>query len=113
MNHSGDDAVLFGGPGNLAFGSRGYAWLTNNVVQGTPNSNYFVMALKPNGEPADGTNGTPTSPFMEHPGDCDPTPNPPGNGSFSQFDLSGTAISGPEGYYDGTLRVQGMSSDAQ
>jgi len=69
VNDSGDDAVLFGGPGNLAFDSRGYAWLTNNVVQGTPNSSYFVMALKPNGEPADGTNATPTSPFMGHPGD--------------------------------------------
>jgi hypothetical protein len=138
VNDTGNDDFLFGGPGNLAFDSRGYAWILNNVVQGTPNSCRFNVVLKPNGQPADGSNGTPTSPLMGggilgggfgvtidrlgsvwlgnfgwgQCSDCDPTPHPPGNGSVSQFDLSGTAISGPEGYYDGTLMVQGMASDA-
>ena len=139
VNDSGDDGVLIGGPGNIAFDSRGYAWVDNNVVQGTPNSSNYVVVLKPNGQPADGSNGTATSPVTGggilgtgfgvtidpfgsvwfgnfgwgQCSGCDPTPNPPGNGSVSQFDLSGTAISGPEGYYDGPLRVQGMASDAQ
>ena len=139
VNDSGDDARLIGGPGNLAFDSRGYAWVTNNVDQGTPYSGHFDIVLKPNGQPADGSNGTPTSPIMGggilgggfgvtidpfgsvwlsnfgwgQCSYCQPTPNPLGNGSVSQFDLSGTAISGPEGYYDGPLKVQGMASDAQ
>src|SRR5690606_33766071 len=63
VNKSGDDSVLFGGPGNVAFDSRGYAWLTNNVVQGTPLSATTIMVLKPNGHPADGGLGLPTSPI--------------------------------------------------
>src|ERR1700722_542908 len=34
VNYSGDDQNPFGGPGNLVFDSAGYAWITNNVVQG-------------------------------------------------------------------------------
>src|SRR5881397_2786175 len=63
VNDSGDDSILIGGPGNLAFDNRGYAWVTNNVPQGTPNSSKYVLALKPNGQPADGRNGTPRSPL--------------------------------------------------
>jgi hypothetical protein len=139
VNDSGDDAVLFGGPGNLAFDSRGYAWLTNNVPQGSTYSSYFVMVLKPNGKPADGANGTPTSPLkgggilgtgfgvtVDPYGSawfgnfgwgkcsyCDPTPYPPGNGSVSQFTPSGAPVSGPHGYHRGPFRVQGILSDGQ
>src|SRR5438874_4216812 len=63
INDSGDDSILIGGPGNLAFDNRGYAWVTNNVPQGTPNSSKYVLALKPNGQPADGRHGTPRSPL--------------------------------------------------
>jgi hypothetical protein len=65
VNDSGSDAseLLFGGPGNLAFDDRGYAWVTNNVIQGQTISSHAVMALKPNGKPADGRNGTPRSPL--------------------------------------------------
>jgi hypothetical protein len=35
VNYTGDDNYLFGGPGNIAFDTDGYAWITNNVVQGT------------------------------------------------------------------------------
>ena len=36
VNDSGSDEPdrLFGGPGNLAFDERGYAWVTNNVCTG-------------------------------------------------------------------------------
>jgi streptogramin lyase len=139
VNDSGDDAVLFGGPGNLAFDSRGYAWVANNVPQGSTYSSYFVMVLKPNGKPADGINGTPRSPLTGGGilgtgfgvtvdpngfawfgnfgwgdcGYCDPTPYPPGNGSMCEFTASGAPISGPEGYYKGPFRVQGVASDGE
>ena len=38
VNDSGDDLRRFGGPGNLVFDQNGYAWITNNVPQGEPNS---------------------------------------------------------------------------
>ena len=63
VNDTGDDRYPFGGPGNLAFDDRGYAWVTNNVVQGTPNSTTAVAVLKPNGQAADGVDGTPVSPL--------------------------------------------------
>ena len=65
VNDSGSDEPdrLIGGPGNLAFDKRGYAWVTNNTVQGTPDSSRFDLVFKPNGQPADGRNGTPRSPF--------------------------------------------------
>src|SRR2546423_2280033 len=58
VNDTGDDAHLFAGLGNLTFDSRGYAWITNNTNQGTPFSGQFMVVLKPNGRPSDGTNGT-------------------------------------------------------
>src|SRR4029450_940013 len=63
VNDSGDDATLIGGPGNLAFDTRGYAWVTNNVDQGKTTSSHAVIALKPNGRPADGTTA-PTRPLL-------------------------------------------------
>ena len=126
---------LFGGPGNLAFDERGYAWVTNNVVQGTTDSSHFVMALKPNGKPADGRNGTPRSPLTSGGilgtgfgvtvdprgsvwfgnfgwGGCDScNPSLTGNGSVSRFKLSGAAVSQPNGYQGGPLRAQGLASD--
>jgi hypothetical protein len=72
VNNTGSNELLFGGVGNIAFDERGYAWITNNVVQGTPNSSHFAVVLKPNGKPADGTpttpwenpDGLPTSPLL-------------------------------------------------
>src|SRR5262245_65578876 len=63
VNDSGNDNRLIGGPGNLSFDRRGYAWVTNNTFQGTPNSSNFNLVFKPNGQPADGRNGTPRSPL--------------------------------------------------
>jgi hypothetical protein len=139
VNDTGDDAHLFGGLGNLTFDSRGYAWITNNVNQGTPFSSQFLVVLQPNGKPSDGTNGTPVSPIMgggllgggygvtiDSEGSvwasnfgwgppncafCFPTPD--GNGSVSEFTASGVPISGPTGYQGGPVRVQGMAADAE
>ena len=136
VNDSGDDAILIGGPGNLAFDERGYAWITNNVIQGQTISSHFVLAFKPNGKPADGRNGTPRSPLTGGGilgtgfgvtvdpfgsvwfgnfgwGDCtgcDPSLN--GNGSLSRFTLSGATVSQPDGYQGGPLRAQGLGADS-
>lgn len=69
---SAADDKPFGGPGNIAFDERGYAWITNNVDQGTPSSGQYAVVLKPNGKPADGSpttpwespDGLPTSPLQ-------------------------------------------------
>ncbi|GHB93498.1 hypothetical protein [Cerasicoccus arenae] len=64
VNHSGnDDTMQFGGPANVAFDAWGYAWIPNNVPQGSPNSGDYLIVLQPNGQPADGTNGSPVSPI--------------------------------------------------
>jgi hypothetical protein len=65
VNDSGNDQpdFLISGPGNIAFDGRGYAWITNNTIQGTPFSGRFNLVFKPNGQPADGRNGTPRSPL--------------------------------------------------
>jgi hypothetical protein len=135
VNDSGDNNILIGGPGNLAFDRRGYAWVTNNVKQGTPDSSKYVLALKPNGQPADGRNGTPRSPLTGGGilgtgfgvtfdprasvwfgnygwGDCTGCkPSADGNGSLSRFTLSGAAMSQPNGYQGGPVRVQGLAAD--
>ncbi len=137
VNDSGDDTLLISGPGNLAFDRRGYAWVTNNTFQGTPNSSNFNLVFKPNGEPADGRNGTPVSPLLgggilgagygvtidPHGsvwfgnfgwGMCDGCdPSPDGNGSVSRFTLTGMPVSPPEAYQGGPVRAQGMATDAE
>lgn len=137
VNDSGDDNYLIGGPGNIAFDDYGYAWVTNNVVQGTGDSGRFNFVLKPNGKPADGKGGAPTSPLLGggllgagigigfapnghvwwgnfgwglRPED---EPRPHGNGSISEFTKNGHPISGPLGYQGGPVRVQGIMPDAE
>jgi hypothetical protein len=138
INDSGSDesGFLISGPGNLAFDKRGYAWVTNNTIQGTPYSCRFNLVFKPNGQPADGRKGTPRSPLTGGGvlgggfgvtidpqgsawfgnfgwGDCDGcNPSLDGNGSMSRFTLSGAAMSQPNGYQGGPLRAQGLGSDA-
>jgi len=142
INNSGSDErdFLISGPGNVAFDSRGYAWVTNNTVQGTPCSGVFNVVFKPNGQPADGRNGTPRSPLTGGGllgggfgvtidrlgfvwfgnfgwGDDSHTcpnaiPSLDGNGSVSRFTASGAAMSQPNGYQGGPVRAQGMAADA-
>jgi hypothetical protein len=143
VNDSGSDEPdrLISGPGNVAFDQRGYAWVTNNTFQGTPCSSNFNLVFKPNGQPADGRNGTPRSPLTgggvlgagfgvtidprgsawfgnfgwgdsDH---CtpDPIPSADGNGSVSRFTLTGMPVSPPDAYQGGPVRAQGMATDAK
>ena len=51
VNNTGNNDYLFGGPANLVFDDEDNAWITNNVVQGTPDSSNFSVVLQPNGKP--------------------------------------------------------------
>ncbi len=136
VNNTGSGSILFGGLGNIVFDATGFAWITNNVVQGTIYSSQALMVLKPNGQPADGSNGSPRSPIEGGGilgggfgicidpwgtvwegnfgwGGVNPSPTPPGNGSVSRFTASGQPISPPNGYYGGVYRAQGLASDAR
>jgi hypothetical protein len=62
VNDSGDNANMFGGPGNLVFDSKGRAWITNNVIQGTGDSSEYCIVLGMDGRPAI-ENGVKISPF--------------------------------------------------
>jgi hypothetical protein len=137
VNDSGSDVpdLLISGPGNLAFDRRGYAWVTNNTVQGTPNSSKFNLVFQANGTPADGRNGTPVSPLTgggilgagygvaidPHGlvwfgnfgwGTCSGcNPSPDGNGSVSRFTRTGMPVSPSDAYQGGPVRTMGMASD--
>lgn len=125
---NGKEECPFGGTGNLVFDDKGYAWITNNVVQGTTGSANCFAVLKPDGTPADGRNGTPKSPLSG--GGVlgqgfgigrDPSGNiwagnfgwggvnP--NGSVSKFSPTGKALSPKAGYVSTLDRVQGTTSD--
>jgi hypothetical protein len=132
VNDTGDDEFLFGGPANIAFDRNGYAWISNNVVQGTPNSGTFIVVLQPDGRPADGSNGTPKSPVfgggLKGPGwgvtvapnghvwvgnfGWGPESEFPVDGTVSEFAADGTPLSGDAGYGGGTDRVQATVADA-
>ncbi|MBX3734229.1 MAG: hypothetical protein KF791_16760 [Verrucomicrobiae bacterium] len=140
VNDSGDDQYLIGGMGNIAFDHRGNAWISDNVVQGTPFSSRMLVVMQPNGKPGSGAAGTPRSPIttggllgggygiaIDPKGsvwvgnfgwgpvtNClyYPTNSPGCNGSASQFTADGVAISGPLGYQGGPVRAQGLASDS-
>lgn len=133
VNDSGDDNYLIAGPGNIAFDENGYAWISNNVTQGGTTSGNFAFVLQPNGQPADGTNGTPKSPLLGggllgggmgvaidlqntvwfgNFGWGGDNPSPTGDGSVSQFTLQGEPLSGDNGYQGGVIRAQGIAVDA-
>lgn len=135
VNDTGDDSYLFGGPGNIAFDVDGYAWITNNVVQGTGHSSRFSVVLKPNGQPADGKHGKPKSPLLGggilgggYGVGIAPNghvwwgnfgwglpryyPSLDGNGSVSEFTKNGYPISGDLGYQGGPYRAQAVMPDA-
>jgi len=63
LNNTGQSDIPFGGVANVDWDSYGYAWVANNVTQGTPNSTKYNVVLRPDGKPADGTGGEPVSPF--------------------------------------------------
>lgn len=135
VNDTGSAAYPFGGSANTVFDDRGYAWINNNTVQGTAVSTMNVVVLKPDGSPADGTDGTPTSPLLGGGvlgagfgitrsvtdgniwvgnfgwGGDNPGPEGTGTGSVSRFAANGTPVSGDTGYDGGTDRVQGIVAD--
>lgn len=63
VNDSGSSTQMFGGPANVAFDSKGNAWIANNVEQGTPKSTPYCMVLDMGGHPAVDANGTLMTPF--------------------------------------------------
>ena len=136
VNDTGSDAHLFGGPGNVAFDADGFAWITNNVVQGYGYSGQFNVVLQPNGKPANGRGASPKSPllgggaygagfgvavaprgdvWMGNFGWGGPAyvPSPTGFGSVVHYDRLGQPLSGPVGYRDGVHRAQGIAADAE
>lgn len=136
FNRSGNDTSCpFGGPGGMVQDKDGFIWITNNTIQGTPDSSNWMIVLKSNGEPANGKNWTPNSPIFGGGllggglgiciaadetiwqgnfgwGSCS-TCIP--NGSASQFTPLGHPISGANGYQSAPPneldRVQGIISD--
>lgn len=133
VNNTGDDKRLFGGPANFAFDRNGYAWIPNNVFQGTPNSADFVVVLKPDGTPADGGEGMPVSPvtgggllgpgwgvtiapngtvWVGNFGWGDPDTQYPVDGTASAFAPDGTPLSGDACTCDGLDRAQATVADA-
>ncbi|NOQ32406.1 MAG: hypothetical protein GQ570_14955 [Helicobacteraceae bacterium] len=138
VNNSGSNSYTFGGPANTVFDERGYAWINNNIFQGTTGSSNFVIVLKPDGTPSDGTDGTPTSPIVGGGilgagfgitynkydksiwmgnfgwGGVNPGPSSGGGngaGSVSNIALDGRALSPSTAYDGGTNRVQGILTD--
>ncbi|WP_309396906.1 hypothetical protein [Cerasicoccus maritimus] len=140
VNQSGSDDPenWFGGPANVGFDSKGYAWVANNVVQGGTESAKIVMVLKPNGQPSDGSDNRPQSPISGGgilgvgwgvsvdsqdrvwfgnfgwgtETSSYPTQAREGNGSVAQFAVEGEAISPDDGFFQGPLSVQGIEPDA-
>lgn len=135
VNDSGNDDFMFGGPANIAFDRNGYAWIGNNVFQGTPNSGNFVVVLQPDGRPAAGGDGLPASPvfggglkgpgwgvtidpsghvWVGNFGWGDPKTEFPRHGSVSEFLPDGTPVSGEHGHQEGRVhRAQAVVSDAE
>lgn len=132
VNDSGGVNVPFGGPANIAFDRRGYAWITNNVVQGTGVSSGGIVVLRPDGKPADGSDGVPRSPitgggllgtgfgvdidaqdrvWVGNFGWGNFNPAPLGMGSISCFAADGQPISPVAGYQGGAVRAQGVAVD--
>lgn len=131
FNDTGDEQTPFGGPANIAFDRDGYAWIANNVIQGTPDSGNFIVVLRPDGRPARGANGGPRSPVsgggLTGPGwGITIAPDRhvwvgnfgwgvdrenPHHGSVSEFLPDGTPVSPQHGWHGPEHRVQATVSD--
>lgn len=129
VNNSGSSSCPFGGPANVAFDVNGYAWINNNVVQGTPNSSNCLMVLQPNGQPANGVSNTPNSPITGGgilgsgfgiaidklgyiwSGSFGWGNNVPTSGAVAKLSSVGVPLSPATGYTSGLLRVQGTAVD--
>jgi sugar lactone lactonase YvrE len=129
VNNSGNSNCPFGGPANVAFDTNGYAWINNNVIQGTPNSSNCLMVLQPNGKPATGLANMPLSPITGGgilgsgfgvaidtlgniwSGNFGWGNNIPNVGSVTKLSSRGAPISPSTGYTNNLLQVQGIAVD--
>ena len=129
VNNSGNASCPFGGPANVTFDVNGYAWINNNVIQGTPNSANCLIVLKPNGQPANGLVNTPNSPITGGgilgsgfgiaidklgfiwSGSFGWGNTVPTSGIVAKLSSLGVPISPATGYNSGLLRVQGTAVD--
>jgi len=130
VNDSGNNEhMMFGGPGNVAFDSRGRAWIGNNVVQGEPGSAPYSIVLDAAGHPALDDNGNKMTPFTGGGllgagfgitidsqqriwiGDFGWTAETFPPGSVSLFDENARPLSPPKGFTAGIHRVQGVAFD--
>lgn len=129
VNNSGNLNCPFGGPANVAFDANGYAWINNNVIQGTPNSSNCLMVLQPNGKPASGLANTPLSPITGGgilgsgfgiaidtlgniwSGNFGWGNNIPSIGSVTKLSSRGVPVSPSTGYTNSLLQVQGIAVD--
>lgn len=130
VNNSGDVSRMFGGPANVAFDSRGRAWIPNNVIQGGPDSAPFCMVLDPAGHPALDDSGNLMTPFEGGGllgagfgvtvdgqqriwiGDFGWTKDTLPAGSASLFDPNAQPLSpAPDGFTAGVNRVQQVAVD--
>jgi hypothetical protein len=129
VNDTGNASCPFGGPANVAFDVNGYAWINNNVIQGTPNSTNCLIVLKPNGQPANGLSNTPNSPITGGgilgsgfgvaidklgfiwSGSFGWGNNLPASGAVAKLSSLGVPVSPNAGYTSGLLRVQGVAVD--
>lgn len=140
VDQNGNELCPFGGLGNIVFDLKGYAWITNNVIQGTPDSSNCMMVLKPNGQPADGADNTPNSPIFGggilgqgfgigfdpsgtlwagnfgwgfQPADFPVDANGNPAGSVSKFTPAGQALTPSYGITSNLYQTQGTVSDSQ
>jgi sugar lactone lactonase YvrE len=129
FNNSGSASCPFGGPANVAFDENGYLWINNNVVQGTPDSAQCLIVLKPNGQPANGLNGTPSSPITGGgilgsgfgvaidllgniwSGNFGWGSVLPSSGSITKLTNLGIPLSPSSGFIGGSFQVQGVAVD--
>ena len=121
VNNSGDINNLIGGMGNIVFDDNGNAWITNNVIQGTPNSSNFTVVLLPNGKPAPfsplfggGANGAGfgivkyfNNIIIGNYGWGNSIPA----GGLTIYSKDGHPLTGNNGFQDSLYRVQGISVD--
>lgn len=129
FNNTGSSSCPFGGPANVAFDQNGYLWINNNVVQGYSYSSQCLIVLKPNGQPADGSGSTVTSPITGGgilgsgfgiaidllgniwSGNFGWGGLLPSTGSITKLSSLGVPLSPSTGFIGGSYQVQGVAFD--
>ena len=128
IHSSGADNYLIAGPAFVVFDKNDRGWMTNNVVQGTPNSAAYCMVFEPNGKPTDfspvfggGLLGAGFGVTPDKTGEniyfgsfgWGPTQCNPQKGAIAQFKADGRTVSPTNGYVEGLSRVQGLNFDGE